>query len=96
MFTGVRPAGRYDSPRGCGFGPHRRVGGNGNGRRREGARGSGGDRCGATKGAEMRERGEQRARCGEAEARGAFYRDGEAVGSRGGGRRRWSFNPRQF
>jgi hypothetical protein len=27
---------------------------------------------------------------------GAFYRVGEAVGRRGGGRRRWSFNPRQF
>jgi hypothetical protein len=27
---------------------------------------------------------------------GAFYRVGEAVGRRGGGRRRWSFTPRRF
>jgi hypothetical protein len=27
---------------------------------------------------------------------GAFYRAGEAVGRRGGGRWRWSFNPRRF
>jgi hypothetical protein len=30
------------------------------------------------------------------EERGAFYRAGQAVGRRGGGRRWWSFNPRQF
>jgi hypothetical protein len=53
--------------KGCSFGPHRRAGGNGNGWRREGARGSGGDSCGATKGAEMREGGEQLARCRELE-----------------------------
>jgi hypothetical protein len=28
--------------------------------------------------------------------RGAFYRVGEVVGSRGGGRRRWSFTPCRF
>jgi hypothetical protein len=53
---------------GCGFGPHWRAEGNGNDRRREGARGGGGDRCGATNDVEMREGGEQRAQCREAEA----------------------------
>jgi hypothetical protein len=74
-------SGRRRGPRGCDFGPHQRAGGNGNGQRQ--ARGSGGDRCGATKGTEMRDGGEQRVRCGEAEAGACFIGLG-------------SFNPHRF
>jgi hypothetical protein len=65
------------------------VGGNGNGRQREGARGGGGDRRGATNDAEMRERGEQRARYGKAEAGahfigpGRWWGGGEEAGGSG-------------
>jgi hypothetical protein len=73
-------SGRSRGPRGCGFGPHRRAGGNGNGQRLEGARGGSGDRCGVTKGTEMREGGEQQVRCGEAEAGACFIGPGRRWG----------------
>jgi hypothetical protein len=69
---------RRRGPRGFDFGPHRRAGGNGNGRRREGARDGGGDQCGETRGAEMRGGEEWRVQCGEAEV-------GHALQGRGGG-----------
>jgi hypothetical protein len=84
-----RMVGEEERAQGCGFGPHWRAGGNGNGRRREGARGCGGDRCGVTKGAKMREGGEQRVQCGEAAAGahfiwpGILWGGGEAAGSGG-------------
>jgi hypothetical protein len=47
-----------------------------------GTRGGGGDRCGATKGTEMREGVEQRVWCGEAEAGARFIGPGRQWGGR--------------